>query len=41
MTMDEQALNKNCPFKTIRDWPGCYEDCEYAGTDDCPNHKVS
>lgn len=28
-----------CPHKTIRDWPGCYEDCDYAGTDECPYQK--
>ena len=30
---------KECPHKTIRDWPDCYEDCDYAGTDECPHHN--
>uniref|UniRef100_A0A6H1ZPJ3 Uncharacterized protein n=1 Tax=viral metagenome TaxID=1070528 RepID=A0A6H1ZPJ3_9ZZZZ len=28
----------DCPHKTIRDWPGCFEDCDYAGMDECPHH---
>ena len=30
---------KPCQHKTIRDWPDCYEDCDYAGTYECPHHK--
>jgi len=29
-----------CPYKTIRDWPDCYEDCDYACTDDCLEGKL-
>ncbi len=29
----------NCKYKTVRDWPSCFEDCDYAGTDNCPNHN--
>ena len=28
-----------CPHKTIRNWPDCFEDCDYAGTDECPHYK--
>ncbi len=27
-----------CKYKNIKDWPGCFEDCGYAGTNDCLNH---
>ncbi len=30
--------DKICKYKTIRDWPGCYEDCDYSNTDACPHH---
>ncbi len=29
-----------CHYKTSRDWPDCYEDCEQAGTPDCPHMQL-
>ena len=32
-------MKKDCPHKTIRDWPDCYEDCDYTEMD-CPHGTV-
>ena len=40
MPSEGMAKAKDCKYKTIRDWPDCYEDCEYAGTKTCPHHRM-
>jgi len=32
----EIVPERECPYKTIRGWPDCYEDCDYGETDECP-----
>lgn len=30
---------EQCKEPHIRDWPGCYEDCDLGDTNECPHHK--